>query len=339
MQITQLIERFGAVDGGAQVRAVVQTLGVPGTKGPDLVDHPSFVALAAATRVLRDRPRMSGSAPGAECRKPTGSCTRSFSSNSTYSSRKRPRSAGVTVRGARPAQRSAACARIHGFRRTPRPTSTPSTPACIRSMIWPGSTQSPLPNTGIFESGGDGRHQLPVGKPAVALRRSPSMNRHGGGPRIFHHLGQRRRVLLGFVPAGSHLDGHRDFHRLRHRLDHRGGLSGFAHQAASRVVLRDLRHGTTHVDVHDVSAHTLDDLCGGGHLRGVPAEDLNGDRPFFLRVFGVLERPVDAAHQPLRAHHLSHDQTASAVTLHEATECRVGHAGHRGNGEGRRKLN
>src|SRR6185503_8868853 len=35
------------------MRAIIDALGVPGAKGPNLVDDPSFVTLAAATRVRR----------------------------------------------------------------------------------------------------------------------------------------------------------------------------------------------------------------------------------------------------------------------------------------------
>ena len=43
------------------------------------------------------------------------------------------------------------------------------------------------------------------------------------------------------------------------------GVDGFAHQAATRMVLCDLADGTAHVDVHDIGAHAFDDLRGIGH--------------------------------------------------------------------------
>ena len=60
-----------------------------------------------------------------------------------------PRSSSVTMRGGRPFERSRACARIHGLRRTPRPTNTPLTPAPSFATMWSGSMQSPDPKTGM----------------------------------------------------------------------------------------------------------------------------------------------------------------------------------------------
>ncbi len=106
-------------------------------------------------------------------------------------------------------------------------------------------------------------------------------------------------------------------------------MRGLAHQAAAGVVLGDLRHRAAHVDVDDVGAHLLDDARGFGHLGGLAAEDLDRDGPLFLGVLGVLERAIDAAHQALAADHLGHDQTATALALHQAAKRRVGHARHR----------
>jgi len=111
-----------------------------------------------------------------------------------------------------------------------------------------------------------------------------------------------------------------------------------AHQAAAGVVLRDLRHRASHVDVHDVGAHALDDLRGRRHLLGIAAEYLDRDRTLFLGVFGVFERPVDPAYEALGAHHLRDDEAAAPVTLHEAAERRVRHAGHGRDGERRGQI-
>ena len=111
-------------------------------------------------------------------------------------------------------------------------------------------------------------------------------------------------------------------------------MLGLAHQAAAGVVLRDLRHGAAHVDVDDVGAHAFDDLRRRGHLRGIAAEDLDRDRPLLLGVLGVLERAIDAAHEPLGRHHLRDDEPAAAVALDQAAKRRVGHAGHRRDDEG-----
>ena len=116
-------------------------------------------------------------------------------------------------------------------------------------------------------------------------------------------------------------------------------MRGLAHQAAAGVVLRDFRDRTSHVDVDDVSAHAFDDLRGIGHHERVAAEDLNGDRPLLLRIFGVLERAADPAHQALGRNHLSDDEPAAAVAFHEPAECGIRHARHRGERDGIVQLN
>ena len=177
---------------------------------------------------------------------------------------------------------------------------------------------------------GDPRDELPVRAAAVALRRRTAVDRDCGGARVLDHLREPRGVAFGVVPSRAHLHRHRNLHGPGHRVDDARRLLRLAHQAAAGVVLRDLRHRTAHVDVDDVGAHALDDLRGCRHLVGIAAEDLNRDRPFFFRVLGVLERPVDAAHESLRADHLGDDEAAAAVALDEASERRVGHARHRG---------
>ena len=71
-----------------------------------------------------------------------------------------------------------------------------------------------------------------------------------------------------------------------------------------------------------------------GHALGLAAEDLNRHRPLFLGVLGVLERAVDAAHEPLAADHFRDDQAAATLALHQAAEGRIGHAGHGRHHEG-----
>jgi len=53
--------------------------------------------------------------------------------------------------------------------------------------------------------------------------------------------------------------------------------------------------------------------------------NLDRNRPFFLRVLGVLERPIDSAHEPLGADHLGHDKPTPARALDEAPKGRVRH--------------
>jgi len=132
-----------------------------------------------------------------------------------------------------------------------------------------------------------------------------------------------------FVPASAHLDGHWNLDGPGHRANHVRRVLRLAHEAAAGVVLRDLRHRTTHVDVDDVGAHAFDNLRRISHHLRIAAEDLNRHRPLFLGVFGVLEGAIDAADQPLGTDHLGDDQPASALALDETTECGVGHARHR----------
>ena len=185
------------------------------------------------------------------------------------------------------------------------------------------------------EVGGDSGDKIPVGGAAVALGGSPAVHGHRGGPGIFEHLRERRRVALPVVPSGPHLHRHRNRDRLRHRADHGGRMLRLAHEAAARIVLRDLRHRAAHVDIDDVGAELFDDLRGRRHLFGIAAEDLNRDRPLLLGVLRVLECPIDAADEPLGADHLGHHETAAAMALHETAEGRVGHAGHGGDRERR----
>jgi hypothetical protein len=76
-------------------------------------------------------------------------------------------------------------------------------------------------------------------------------------------------------------------------------VRGFAHQAAAGIVLCDLRHGTAHIDVDDVRTHRFHDACRFRHLVRITPENLYRNGPFFFGVFGVLERPVDAANETL----------------------------------------
>ena len=164
------------------------------------------------------------------------------------------------------------------------------------------------------------------------------MNRDRRGAGIFHPPREIGGVDLVGIPSRAHLDGDGNLHRARHRPDDIGGVRRFAHQAAPGVVLRDLRHRASHVDVDDVGADAFDDLRGRRHLFRIAAEDLNRDRPLFFGVLRVFERAIDPAHQPLGAHHLADDQTAPALPLHETAECRVRHARHRRERKRRRQF-
>jgi hypothetical protein len=100
-------------------------------------------------------------------------------------------------------------------------------------------------------------------------------------------------------------------------------------------VLRNLRNRASHVDIDDVGAQSFNDLRRIGHLFWVAAKNLNRYGALLLGVLSVFERPINPAYEPFRAHHLGDDKPASAMTLHEAPEGGVRHAGHRRDDEWR----
>ena len=96
--------------------------------------------------------------------------------------------------------------------------------------------------------------ERPVGQAAIGLVGGPAVHGDSRRASFLNTFRQVRRVHVALAPPGAHLDGHRDLHRLRD-----GGNDGrravrLAHQAAARGVPRDLRDGTSHVDVDNVRA-------------------------------------------------------------------------------------
>ena len=181
---------------------------------------------------------------------------------------------------------------------------------------------------GNVEIGRHLAHEVPVGAAGIRLLGGAAVNGHRGGAGILHAAREVGRVAQGVVPARAHLDRDRNANGAGHGANHRGRVFGLAHQAAAGIVLGDLRHRAAHVDVDDVGAHALDDLCRRRHLVRVAAEHLDRDRALLFGVLGVFKRAIDAADEPLGRHHLGHDQTAAAVPFHETAERRVGHARH-----------
>ena len=195
--------------------------------------------------------------------------------------------------------------------------------------------QSPDPKTGMRDRSRHVAHEVPVGLARVGLPRGAAVDGDRRGAGVLHAAGDVRRAEIRLVPPLAHLDRDRNANRAGHRPHDAGGVRGIAHQAAAGLVLRNLRHRAPHVDVDDVRAHAFDDASGLGHALGIAAEDLDRDRTLFFGVLRVLERAIDAANQALAAHHLGHDQAASALALHQAAEGGVGHAGHRRHDERR----
>ena len=205
------------------------------------------------------------------------------------------------ARGVRRAARSAACARIHGLRSTPRPTSTPSTPSAHAADDLLRLDAVAAAEDRDRQLLGDRGDEVPVAarcrlcaavRPWTATAAAPASSTicaSVGAFALASFHPARILTVTGILTAFAIAP-----------IDRRG-VRGLAHQAAAGVVLRDLRHRAAHVDVDDVGADAFDDLRGFRHLRGVAAEDLNRNRPFFFGVFGVLERPIDAAHQPFGA--------------------------------------
>ena len=156
------------------------------------------------------------------------------------------------------------------------------------------------------------------------------MNGHSGRTRVFDASRELGGVDGVLVPTRPHLHCDGNLHPFRHGGDNAGGMRGLAHQAAPGVVFGDLRHRATHVHVDDVGAQTFDDLGSLGHRDRIAAENLDGYRPLFFGVFGVLERAIDPPNQPLGADHLGDDQSAAPLPLDQSAERGVGHARHRG---------
>ena len=170
------------------------------------------------------------------------------------------------------------------MRKTPRPTSTPLTPLARRSMICSGSTQSPLPRTGMSRLPATCETSSQSASPLYDCSAVQAVNRHRCCAGVLHHAREQRGVSIAIAPSGAHLHGHWNLHCLGHRANDARRVAGIAHQTASSVVLRDFRDRTSHVDVHDVRPHPFDDLRGIGHLDRIASEDLDRDWAFFLGV-------------------------------------------------------
>jgi hypothetical protein len=87
-----------------------------------------------------------------------------------------------------------------------------------------------------------------------------------------------------------------------------------------------------------ISAPMPSTICAAAAIfSGSPPKIWMETGTLLLGVLGVLERPIDAADEPLRADHFGHDESAAAAALHQAAKRRVGHARHRGEPERRRE--
>ena len=178
-------------------------------------------------------------------------------------------------------------------------------------------------------------NETPVRPARVGLHRRATVHRDRRGAGVLHQTGDIRGIDVGVVPPCAHLHGDRNRHRAGHRPDHPRGMLRCSHEAAPSLMLGDLGHWTTHVDVDNVGAHSLDDLRRLCHPTGVTTKNLDRHRPLRLGVLGVFERPVDPTDQPLRADHLGDDQPAPAPPLDQTAEGSVGHPRHRGQRERR----
>ena len=190
------------------------------------------------------------------------------------------------------------------------------TPLRNRPRRSPGSMQSPLPKTGMLQLTGNPRNEIPVRPTRVALRGRPTVNGHRRGAGILHHLRQRaaRFVSSSFHPARILTVTGILTAFVIAAIDRRR-VGRFAHQAATGLCFAIFGTGQPML-TSTMSAPMPSTICAAAAIFvGIAAEDLNGDRPFFLRVLGVLERPVDPAHESFRAHHLGHDETAAAWRL------------------------
>ena len=154
-------DRLGRIDRDAQVGSVVDALRVPGVQRAQLVDDPAVVTARGARR------RSGRSAPaGRDVPEALGLVGAFVQQQLDVVEQELPALLAVEIsRGVSPRASAAACSKIHGLRSAPRPTSTPRyrarRPAGRRAAS--GSTQSPLPKTGMPDAIGDPRDQIPVG--------------------------------------------------------------------------------------------------------------------------------------------------------------------------------
>ena len=187
--------------------------------------------------------------PRSRARPAAGRCSRAGTARARRASTARGRPpAGEVVR---PARGSTGCAarrarRARRSRRCPRAAST----TCS------GSTQSPLPSTGIDTPSATRAIRSQSDTPEYDCAAVRPCTATAGGARVLHHPRERRRVDLAVVPARRASSRSRGSSRPSPSPhDHRRRVLRLAHQAAARVVLGDLRHRAAHVDVDDVGAH------------------------------------------------------------------------------------
>ena len=170
---------------------------------------------------------------------------------------------------------SAACANIHGFRRAPRPISTPLARVAQpldRLLRLDAVARSEDRNGDAF---GHLRNQLPVGRARVRLLRRAPVNGEARRPRILHHAARDRGVDAALVPAGAHLDGHRDASPRASSPARPRRVLGLTHQAAAGVVLRNLRHRDSPCSRRRYRPPCARRFAPRRHLLRIAAEDLD----------------------------------------------------------------
>ena len=187
-----------------------------------------------------------------------------------YSSRNRPRSSYVTSRGVRPA------ARLGGLGKDPWVAEDASANEDAgHPTAQPGHDGFRVDAIAAAEHGnaqltGNPRNQIPVRPTRVALRGRPTVNGHRRGAGILHHLRHKRCVSLFVVPTRPHLDRHGNLDGFGHCRNHRCRLGRFSHQAATGLVLGNLRDGAAHVDVDDIGPHALEICAAAAIFSGSP---------------------------------------------------------------------
>ncbi len=181
---------------------------------------------------------------------------------------------------------------------------------------------------GVLEAG-DG---LPVGGPAVVLRRRTTMQGDGGDALLHRDPPGVQEGQMIVVDALAHLHRHRPAARVVHRLVQDGPQQrSLVRQRGAAALAGHLRDGAAEVEVDVVGevlvgdhAHRLAD----GHR--VDAVELDGARLLARVEVHELHRLLVALHQRPRGDHLTDEQAPAAGELPaQRPERRVGDPGHR----------
>ena len=174
------------------------------------------------------------------------------------------------------------------------------------------------------------RDHVPVRRAAVTLLLRPSMHGHRGDARVLQNARSHRRVDRRRAPADANL--RRDRHR-RARPHHGAGdlfqKRAVAQDRGAAVFRDDLVHRAAKVQVNEIRLFPVDDHARRlAEMLRVAAEKLHAQRALRIDKLQVLQRPLIAAKDALRADEFRHHHIRP-VLLRELPENGVRHPGHR----------